>query len=190
MSFIDANLQPQVPNVLPSTVAPAPYVDGLTASSILLSRWGFQATVPDGIALAATMRCDEEGPFMGVKFNPTQEREWPRTFKYGWPNVVMDPSPVLIVSTFPGAWYLNYEGVVPQQVVDFVVLECYRMLSNPMMMAVVSESVSGASVHYAHWTGDKGTFPSELDRIQSGLLGPFQMREAHLLPFPVFNEEL
>src|SRR5579871_4495956 len=64
------------------------------------------AFVSEGLVLAASMTLDEEAPFMGVKENPTQERQSPRTFRYGWPNVIAAPTPIMVAMQFAGAWNL------------------------------------------------------------------------------------
>jgi hypothetical protein len=133
--------------------------------------------------LVASMALDEEGPFLGVKLYPEQDRSWPRTFEYGWPNVVSAPSPLLVARDFPGAWLLDYEKVVPQQVLDWVALEVFRMYELDSIRTVTAESVSGASVKYAPPVDYKGGQMSQLDVIQQALLAPFQVREGHVVPF-------
>ncbi len=184
---VNSDLQPAPANVPESAVAPGPYISGVNAVAWLQSRWPQFSTMPDGtalpvsegIALAASMALDEEAPFYGVKAVVTQEREWPRTFKYGWPNMIATPSPVLVTDQRPGTFFLNYEVVVPYQVVDYVCLEYYRMCVLRPDIEVNSESVTGASVHYNHWTGQKGSVPAQLDRIMSALISPFQVMSAH-----------
>ncbi len=187
MSMVNPYLQP-APNYVPeSEIAPGSYISAANAVLWLTERWPQFSTLPsgavlpasEGTILAASMAADEEGPFYGVKFIVTQEREWPRTFRYGWPNMIATPSPVLVTEQRPGAFYLNYEGVVPDQIIDYVCLEYYRMLAWRQNVEVNSESVSGASVHYNLWTGEKGSVPAQLDRIMSGLISPFQVPSAH-----------
>lgn len=181
------NLQPAPANVPESSVAPGSYLSAANVVAWLTARWpqfsitptGAALPVADGLALAASLAVDEEGPFFGVKFIVTQEREWPRTFKYGWPNMVATPSPVMVTEQRPGTFFLNYEGVVPDQIVDYLCLEYYRMAVEPASMVIDSESVSGASVHYLPWTGQKGSLPAQLDRIMSALISPFQVQSAH-----------
>ncbi len=187
MSIVNPNLQPAIANVPESSVAPGSYITAANAVANLASRYPQFSTLPngaalpvaEGVALAASMAADEEGPFYGVKLIVTQEREWPRTFKYGWPNMIATPSPVLVTVQRPGVFFLDYEGVVPQQIVDYVCLEYYRMLAWAQNIEVDSESVSGASVKYNHWTGEKGSVPAQLDRIMSALISPFQIPSAH-----------
>lgn len=187
MSLVNPDLQAAPANVPESTVAPGAYISASNAVACLQQRWPQFSTLPngtalpvsEGVVLAASMSVDEEGPFMGVKFTPTQEREWPRTFKYGWPNMIATPSPVLVTDQRAGAFYLNYEGVVPDQIVDYVCLEYYRMLTLRPDVEVASESVTGANVHYVHWTGLNGSVPAQLDRILWSLISPFQVSSAH-----------
>lgn len=187
MSIVNPDLQPAPANVPESSIAPGAYISAVNAVAWLQTRWPQFATTPtgaalpvsEGVILAASMAVDEEGPFFGVKFVVSQERQWPRTFMYGWPNMVATPSPVLVTVQRPGAFYLNYEGVVPDQIIDYVCLEYYRMLTFRPDIEVDSESVSGASVHYNHWTGQKGSVPAQLDRIMASLVQPFQVPSAH-----------
>lgn len=184
---VNAQLQPAPANVPESTVAPGAYISAAYAVSRLQSRYPQFSQMPDGsplpvsegLILVASMAIDEEGPWFGVKAVVTQEREWPRTFKYGWPNMIATPSPVLVTEQRLGTFFLNYEEVVPDQIVDSVCLEYYRMLVLRPDVEVNSESVSGASVHYNHWTGQKGSVPAQLDRIISALLSSFQIQSAH-----------
>lgn len=187
MSIVNPDLQPAPANVPESAIAPGAYISATNAVAWLTTRWPQYSTLPgggalpvaEGVALAASMAVDGEGPFYGVKFVVSQERQWPRTFMYGWPNLVATPSPVLVTVQRPGAFYLNYEGVVPDQIVDYVCLEYYRMLAYPSDKEINSESVSGASVHYNQWDGQKGSVPAQLDRIMSALISPFQVPSAH-----------
>lgn len=176
------------PTYLPeSPLAPSAYISAANAVAWLSSRWPQFSTLPgggalpvsEGVALAASMAADEEGPFYGVKFIVTQEREWPRTFKYGWPNMIATPSPVLVTEQRLGSFFLNYEGVVPEQILDYVCLEYYRMCTMRPDVEVDSETVTGASVHYNHWTGQKGSVPAQLDRMMSRLISTFQIQSAH-----------
>ena len=176
-----------VPEVNHASGAPAPYayVAPETCISILQERYGLTlAGVTKGICLVASMRCDEEGPFQGVKVMATQERSWPRTFRYGWPNIIAAPTPVLVAIQDPGAWPLNYEGVIPQEVVDWTCLEVYRLMSSPLLRQVASESVTGASVRYAPPLTAEGGWESPIDILQSTLLSPFQLRSARWNAFP------
>ena len=130
MSIVNPNIQPAPANVPESAIAPGAYMSAANLVAWLQSRWpqfstgvgGAALPVSEGLALVASMTIDEEGPFYGVKFVVTQEREWPRTFMYGWPNMVATPSPVLVTVQRPGAFYLDYEGVVPDQIIDCVAL--------------------------------------------------------------------
>lgn len=184
---VNPYLQPAVPNVPETAVAPGAYISAANAVARLVDRWpqysrlpnGAELPVAEGLILAASMAVDEEGPFFGVKFIVTQERMWPRTFLYGWPNMIATPSPVLVTEQRPGSFFLNYEGVVPAQIVDYVCLEYYRMLAYPSDFNVDSESVTGASVKYNQWTGLPGSTPAQLDRILSSLISPFQVQSAH-----------
>jgi len=185
--FLNANLQPAPANVPESAIAPGAYLSASNAVAWLQSRWPQFSTMPngsalpvaEGLVLAASMAVDEEGPWYGVKAIVTQEREWPRTFRYGWPNMIATPSPVLVTEQRAGTFFLNYESVVPDQIVDYVCLEYWRMAVMRPDIEVNSESVSGASVHYNHWTGERGSVPAQLDRIMSALLSPFQIQSAH-----------
>lgn len=184
---VNLDLQAALPNVPESTIAPGAYISAANAVAWLTERWPQYASLPnggalpvaEGVALAASMSVDQEGPFFGVKVIVQQERQWPRTFKYGWPNMIATPSPVLVTEQRPGAFYLNYEGVVPTQILDYVCLEYYRMLAYPSDYAIASESVTGASVHYNQWTGQPGSVPAQLDRIMSSLISTFQIQSAH-----------
>lgn len=192
---VNSYLQPAPANVPESLVAPGSYISAANAVAWLTNRWpqfsampnGESLPVSEGVALVASMALDEEGPWFGVKLFVTQEREWPRTFKYGWPNMIATPSPVLVTEQRSGTFFLNYEGVVPDQIVDYVCLEYYRMLVMRPDIEVTSESVSGASVHYNQWTGDKGSVPAQLDRIMSALISPFQIQSAHTDAFINFT---
>lgn len=184
---VNPNLQPTIANVPETIIAPGAYISAPNAVQTLANRYPMFATLPtganlpvsEGVVLAASMMVDEEGPFFGVKLIVQQEREWPRTFLYGWPNMIATPSPVLVTEQRPGAFYLDYEGVVPQQILDCVCLEYWRMCALRPDVEVISESVTGASVHYNPWTGQKGSLPAQLDRIMSALLSPFQVQSAH-----------
>jgi len=176
------------PTYIPeSMTAPSSYISAANAVAWLTSYWPQFSTTPngaalpvsEGLAIAASMAMDEEGPFYGVKFIVTQEREWPRTFKYGWPNMIATPSPVLVTEQRLGSFFLNYEGVVPVQLVHYLCLEYYRMAVKPQLVEVDSESVTGASVKFNHWTSEKGSVPSQLDRIMAGLITTFQIQSAH-----------
>nr|MBF6558598.1 hypothetical protein [Acidimicrobiales bacterium] len=103
--------------------APAGYLSPADAETALSTRYGITASVSIGHLLVASISLDQEAPFLGVKYDPTQDRQWPRTFKYGWPNIIAAPSPLMVAMSYPGAWLLDYEGVVPQQVLDWVSLE-------------------------------------------------------------------
>ncbi len=184
---VNPDLQPAPAYVPETNVAPGAYISAARAVAWLSSRWpqfsvspdGTPLPVAEGLILAASMALDEEGPWFGVKFVVSQEREWPRTFLYGWPNMIATPSPVLVTEQRPGTFFLNYEGVVPNQVIDYVCLEYYRMAVMTPFNEISSESVSGASVHYLHWDGQKGSVPAQLDRIMASLVSPFQVQSAH-----------
>lgn len=181
------NQQPAPANVPESSTAPGAYISAANAVAWLTDRWPQFSTLPngstlplsEGLILTASMAVDEEGPWFGVKYVVTQEREWPRTFKYGWPNMIATPSPVLVTEQRPGTFFLDYEGVVPYQILDYVCLEYWRMLALRPDVEVTSESVTGATVHYNHWTGQKGSVPAQLDRIMAALISPFQIQSAH-----------
>jgi hypothetical protein len=177
-----SDVQPEIPNVPAAGDTPQSYVTSKDAEDRLSTRYGLTVDLADGILLAATMAVDEEAPFIGVKYTVTQEREWPRTFKYGWPNMLGAPSPIMVSNQLAGAFYLDYEGVVPEQVVDWVCLEAYRMVTLPFDRSVVSESVTGISVRYDIRDGI-----SQLDRIQASLLSPFLIRQGHSQPFINFT---
>lgn len=182
------NPQPANSNVPSGTTAPLAYLSAEDGAARLLQRFGLTATLFEGLMIAASMAADEEGPFYGVKVNMEGDREWPRSFKFGWPNIVMVPDAMLLTEIKPGAFYLNYEGVVPDQVLDWVVLEAYRYSTQPFDKEVASESVTGASVHYMQWSASKGEVPPVLDRLQATLLSPFQMRQLRQSPWPYFTE--
>lgn len=185
----DAGLgpQPAVVGVPFGASQPVSYMSPPAAAAWAESRWGLTINPAYGHVLAASMRLDEEGPFQGVKYDPTQERSWPRTFKYGWPNLIATPSAVMVTIEFGGAWYLNYEDVVPVQLLDWLVLQIYRNMTLPFDRAVVSESVTGASVHYAPPVSEKGGQMSELDTLQQTLIEPFLLRSGHSQPFIWFG---
>jgi len=180
-------IQPAVAGVPVSGTTPQPYIAPATAITRLTERWGLTATVKIGHVLVASMQADQEGPWQGVKLVVEQDREWPRTFKYGWPNMLATPSPVMVSQQYPGAWYLDYEGVVPEQIVDWVCLQCWRLVNLPFDQWIESESVTGATVKYAPPLGTKGGLAAELDHIQSALLAPFQVRQGHTAPFLNFS---
>lgn len=184
---VNEYLQPEIANVPESEIAPGAYLSASNIVAQLTSRYPMWSAMPNGVALpvseglaiAASMAVDEEGPFYGVKLIVQAEREWPRTFKYGWPNMIATPSPVLVTEQRLGSFYLNYEGVVPQQIIDYVCLEYYRMCVMQPLIEITSESISGASVHYNQWTGQKGSVPAQLDRVMSALISTFQIQSAH-----------
>lgn len=183
------------PNLGPYPVpgpSPQSYMTGDQALQFLQSRYPTFYTpslvVGDGDVLIASMRVDEEGPFIGVKASPEQDRQWPRSFTYGWPNIVASPSPLLVSRAYPGAWYLDYEGVVPQQILDWVALECYRLVSLEQTKVVTQESVPGASVRYAPNDGYLHGQASQLDVRQQALLGPFLRRDGTTVPFLNWSE--
>lgn len=159
--------------------APFAYISAVAVAPWLQTRWNLvvPSTVMEGHALAASMACDEEGPWVGVKVVPTQERSWPRTFRYGWPNIIAAPTPVLVAIAHPGVWPLNYEQVIPEQIVDWVCLEIFRVLNLPLIRGVSKESVTGASVTYDN------EFLSQIQTWQQSLLSPFQMRQGRMSAF-------
>lgn len=182
--------QPAPPNAPEAaTSAPFAYLSASAVAVRVSERFPFLSlgSVGEGLVLAASMALDEEGPFFGVKVNPEQEREWPRSFRYGWPNIEMIPDAMYLTQLQPGAFYLNYEGVIPYQVLDWVALECYRMSTYPLTHEVASETVTGASVRYIQWTGQPKEAPAQLDRIQAALISPFQMRQARQNPWPYYG---
>jgi hypothetical protein len=139
--------------------------------------------------LVASMALDEEAPFLGVKVDVRQDREFPRTYKYGWPNIVSAPSPLLVARSYGGAWLLDYDKVVPQQVLDWVCLEVWRELNLDQTKVTTRESVGGASVQYAPPVEYSKGQMSQLDRVQQMLLSPFQGRAAHVVPFIFWDGE-
>lgn len=185
MTDTGASLQPAIAGTPENIPTPNAYCSPAAAQSNLLTRYGLTppVTILEGHVLSASMALDREAPFVGIKLLVEQEREWPRTFRYGYPNIMAAPSPVLALSVRAGAWYLNYEGVIPQQVIDWVSLECYRTLTLPFDREVMSESVTGASVHYGPARGAPGWTPSRLDDLQFALIQPFLIVEGHTAPF-------
>jgi len=178
------SLQPAIADVPDDAPTPNAYISPDAAVTNLSTRYGLTITTPGyGSVVAASMAVDEEGPWQGVKVNPEQERAWPRSFKYGWPNIIAAPSPVLVATQYEGAWYLDYEGVVPQQIVDWVCLELWLDQNLPFAQAISQESVTGASVHYTGPLGTRGGQPSRIDLIQQRLISPFQLRSGHTSPF-------
>lgn len=182
--------QPAPPNAPEAhTSAPYGYLSAADAIERLSARYNLSApNIAEGHVLAASMALDEEGPFYGVKVNPEQERDWPRTFKYGWPNIVMVPDAMLLTENDPGAFYLNYEGVIPDQVLDWTSLFAYRLTTLPFDKEIASENVTGASVRYLQWTGKPGDAPSQLDILLSTLLAPFQMTQLRQQPWPYYSD--
>lgn len=180
--------QPAIPGVPASSVTPSAYLSGADAEIVLRSRYGLTGiTVPDGIVLAASMALDEEGPWTGSKLIPNQERSFPRTFKYGWPYVMLAPAPSLVTSQRPGAWMMDFEGVVPQQIIDWTCLEAYRYLTQPLTQEIASESISGvASIKYVPPAGSAGGWLTQMDKIQASLIQPFQKTTAGTMAFPEF----
>lgn len=179
--------QPAIAGVPVTAPTPRPYIAPATAEARLSSRYALSATLLTGHLLVASMRLDEEAPFLGVKLRVQQDREWPRSFKYGWPNMIATPSPVMVSSEYGGAWYLDYEGVVPEQIVDWVCLEAYRLVKMDVDKVVESEGVTGASVHYAPPAGYEHGIATRVDELQRGLISPFQKRQAHKHPFLYFG---
>jgi hypothetical protein len=177
------SVQPAIPGVPVAGSTPTPYISAGDAEGRLLTEFGITTSLSNGHVLAASMALDEEAPFEGVKFNPEQERQWPRTFMYGWPNMLGAPTPVMVSDQFAGAFYLDYEQVIPWQVVDWVCLEAYRYVTLPFERGITSESLTGASVHYA--PDNSGS--SMLDKIQASLLSPFLLRQVHSQPFINFT---
>lgn len=165
--------------------SPQPYLTGPQAQLMLQQRWPRFSGVllGDGDMLVASMALDEEAPFMGVKVNPEQDRQWPRSFRFGWPNVIAAPSPLLVSRSFAGAWYLDYEGVVPQHILDWVCLEAYRQVSLDQLKVVTQETIAGASVKYAPAEDYARGQAPQLDRIQQTLLAPWLQRGGHTVPF-------
>lgn len=165
--------------------APFAYISPADCKNWLKSRWGLEVerTILPGHVLAASMACDQEGPWQGVKVDPTQERSWPRTFRYGWPNIIAAPTPILVAIQMPGAWPLNYEQVIPMEIVDWTCLEVYRYLTEPLLRQTTRETVAGASVQYAPGQSEPAWDPAMLDRMQWALLSPFQIRQARTTPF-------
>jgi hypothetical protein len=180
--------QPAIANVPVPSLAPVVYADSATLVTSL-QNYGIVSvsSIPDGLIRAASMAADQEGPFQGVMLDPQQDRQWPRTFKYGWPNIIAASSAILVSVAYPGAWYLDYEAVVPQQIVDWVALKCYQFLTLPFDRQITSESVTGASVKYSPWTGAPNTAPAMLDEIMNSLISPFQLREGHQAIFPNYG---
>lgn len=169
-----------VPEAIDGTdPAPFAYIAAAGVGPYLEARYGLTLPSPctPGLALAATMRCDEEGPWKGVKLVPTQERSWPRTFRYGWPNIIAAPTPVLVAIANPGVWPLNYEQVIPVHIVDWCCLEVFRMLSLPQVRGIKRESVTGASTTY------DDALPTLIHELQHGLLSPWQMRQGRRSQF-------
>ncbi len=191
MSDMSTGWLPQnpIPNTpAPAATAPILYVTPPSATRRLSDAYGLTAQILVGHCLAATMACDEEAPFEGVKEDPVQEREWPRTFKYGWPNMIATPTPIMVTVQFAGAWYLDYEGVVPRQIVDWVCLEAYRYTTLPFTKEIAAESAMGTSVKYLQNQGARGDAPSQLDRIQQSLILPFLTRVAHSSPWVDYTD--
>lgn len=188
---VNLNEQPAIVGVPTTDPTPNSYIEPEDAEARLTSRYGLELTTTRlayGHVLAASMALDEEGPFQGVKYVVDQEREWPRTFKYGWPNMIATPSPVMVSSQRPGAWYLNYEGVVPSQLVDWVCLEAWRLTHLPFDRVPTQEGVGGGvTVHWAPPPGHKGGIDGQLDRLQRQLISPFLLVEGHLSPFMVYD---
>lgn len=168
--------------------SPFAYISAVDATALLASRWGLTAQLTEGLVLAASMALDEEGPWLGVKVDPQQERQFPRQFDIGWPNIILEPSPVMAALAYPGAWALNYDSVIPQQIVDYTILEAWRYTQEEMLTRVMQESVTGASVKYSIWDGRPGSVMAVLDKMQAALISPFQIRIAHRLAFPYFKQ--
>ena len=183
--------QPAIVGVPVAGSSPVAYASGALAYSNLTTRYSFIVpaftSIPDALVVVASMMVDMEGPFEGVKIDPVQERSWPRTYKYGWPNIISAPAATMVTRQFPGAWYLDYEGVVPQQILDWVSLQCYRLITFPLERQAISESVTGAAIHYSPAAGEKGWIPSMLDEIMYSLIQPFQMRVATQAAFTNFR---
>jgi hypothetical protein len=189
MTTVGPNPQPAivgVPEVDPSSGAAAPfaYLSPAMATDLGAAMgYDMPAPVTELHVLVASMRLDQEGPFQGVKFNATQERSWPRTFRYGWPNIIAAPTPIMVAIQNPGAWPLNYEDVIPKQIVLWCVLDIWKRLSLPQLKQVMSESVTGASVRYAPPLGAAGGWESPVDEMMSSLLSPFLLRSGRMSAF-------
>jgi hypothetical protein len=158
--------------------APIAYINAADATTQLDSRWGLvpPKKLGNGHMLAASMWLDGLAPFQGVKLVQSQEREFPRTYKIGYPNMIGAPIPVLGVSAKGGVWLLNYEAVIPQQIVDAVCLEAYRMVSLPLERGISREAISGASVAY--------TTDSQIDQWMFDLISPFLQQQASMTAWP------
>lgn len=170
-----------------NNTAPNSYGSAANVAQNLLTRYGITVVVGlgglnEGQVITASQAVDQQGPFLGVKVDATQERQWPRSFRYGWPNVVAAPTSVMIVQGFAGIFPLDYEGVVPQQILDWVSLECWRYLNMPFERAVSRESLTGASVTYDL------SQPAQIDVMQDSLIRPFQVRVGHRSPFPDYQQ--
>ena len=190
MSDITGSPQPALSPASP-VAGPTPqiYMSGAGCVTLLAARYPRYQLAPgvtpgDGEMLAASMALDEEGPWFGVKLDPLQDREWPRTFAFDWQTVLASPQPQMLGGERPGVYLLDYEGVVPQQVADWVCLEAWRMYAEDQLKVVTSESVSGASVKYAPDASNAKGLAAGIDRLQSMLVEPFQRRAGHLQMFP------
>ena len=148
--------------------APLAYMAPTDAQNWLTARWPQYVPVfplTEGIMLAASNALDLNSPFQGIKVNQLQEREFPRTYKIGYPNLLGSPVPVVGVSVRGGINLLNYDGVIPEQVIDWVCLEAFRQTAMPQVRGTLREAVDGASVTYGP--------DSQLDYQMFLLLQPF-----------------
>lgn len=171
---------------------PQPYMTAAQCLALLETRYpeyySTALVIGDGTMLVASMIIDEEGPYEGVKVNVQQDRQFPRTYKFGWPNIIASPSPLLVSRAYAGAWYLDYEGVVPQQILDCVALEAYRLVTLEQTKVITQEAVQGASVKYAPGPDYPRGQMSQLDWRQASLLAPFLRRDGHTVPFINWSE--
>lgn len=126
------------------------YMTGAVASTRLLDRYGFTATLTDGLVAAASLALDNKSAYLGERYVAGQALAFPRTY------------------TAPG----DTEGVVPEAVLDWVALEAYK-LSREDEPAVSSKSVQHlGSKTYAR------PARSQAERLQASLLSAYSRGSA------------
>lgn len=128
----------------------APY---LTTSEALarLGKWGVEAEVYEGDLLIASDNLDALSPFVGERYDPDQERAFPRS------------------ETLPG----DTEGVVPDRVLDAVALLAAQEAEGAPA-AVKSESVLDHSITY-----ETAVKPQTVRRTLA-LVKPYQRRTGRM----------
>ena len=102
------------------------YLTATEARARLLSRFNLEADITEGDAEVASIELDASGPWIGKRYDTSQERAFPR-------------------SILPGG--ATGDGEVPEPVLDALVLIAYRIAEDEGP-GIKSESVLDRSVTY------------------------------------------